>query len=325
MRVMITGGAGFIGSHIATQLLEQGDEPVIIDNYATGNRENLPEEVRVYDADIRDRETLENIFQQERPDAVTHHAAQLSVSRSVREPAYDAEINILGWLNILECAAQYQVPRLLLASSGGTCYGNVDTPVDESFPARPQSPYGFTKLIGEHYLKFFTEQNPGMTGVSLRYANVYGPRQSFEGEAGVIAIFSSRMLNQEPVTIHGDGSAVRDFVYVEDVARANLLALKQDLPENYLALNIGTGQKTTIGELARQIREIAADIHQQRGLESEIPEPGNGPERAGDIRSNLIDSGLAKELLGWEPETDIQAGLRKTVDWFARKIPRNQA
>lgn len=319
MRVLITGGAGFIGGHIVDTLLEAGHTPIVVDNFTSGDTDNLPSHVEVFDVDIRNRDELANIFADCRPDAVSHHAAQLSVSRSVREPAYDAEVNILGWLNVLELAAEFQVPRVLFASSGGTYYGNVHTPATEDLPPRPQSPYGFTKLTGEYYLEFFTRQHAGLTGVSLRYSNVYGPRQSSIGEAGVIAIFASRLLSAKDITIHGDGSALRDFVYVTDVARANRLALEQPLENRYRAFNIGTGAGTTINQLAASVKKFASEERSQRGKSIDIPDPIHGPPRAGDIEANLLDHSRITRELGWVPEVDIQTGLQRTTQWFATR------
>ncbi|MCA9040326.1 MAG: NAD-dependent epimerase/dehydratase family protein [Planctomycetaceae bacterium] len=320
MRVLITGGAGFIGGHLVDALLEAGHTPLVVDNFSSGDTDNLPSHVEVFDVDIRNRQELAQVFRDSHPDAISHHAAQLSVSRSVREPAYDAEVNILGWLNVLELAAQQGIQRVLFASSGGTYYGNIHTPATEDLPPKPASPYGFTKLTGEYYLEFFTRQYPGLTGVSLRYSNVYGPRQSSEGEAGVIAIFASRMLQAQKITINGDGSALRDFVYVTDVARANLLALEQPLPHRYRAFNIGTGQGTTINELAASLQAYAQEERNRRQKKSAIPEPEHGPPRAGDLEANLIDATRIHQELDWSPEIDIQTGLKQTTEWFAERI-----
>ncbi|QDU79754.1 UDP-glucose 4-epimerase [Polystyrenella longa] len=320
MRVLVTGGAGFIGGHIVDALLEAGHTPLVVDNFSAGDTDNLPSHVEVFDVDIRNREELTRVFVDCQPDAVSHHAAQLSVSRSVREPAFDAEVNILGWLNVLEAAAKQDVNRILFASSGGTYYGNIHQPATEDLPPRPESPYGFTKLTGEHYLEFFTRQHPGLTGVSLRYSNVYGPRQSSVGEAGVIAIFASRLLQAESVVINGDGSALRDFVYVTDVARANLLALEGKLDHRYRAYNIGTGQGTTISQLADTLSTFATEERANRQLTEPIPLPQYGPPRAGDIHANLIDSSRIRQELGWTPEVDVKTGLQQTTRWFAERV-----
>lgn len=312
MRVLITGGAGFIGSHIADQLLEVGHEPFVVDNLSTGDPANLADRVRLFEVDICDEARLAEVFDEVRPEAVCHQAAQMSVSRSVREPVYDAEVNILGWLQVLEQASRTQVSRVVLASSGGVLYGDVSEPADEDHPAAPISPYGISKWADELYLEFYCRRE-GFRGVALRYANVYGPRQNPHGEAGVVAIFCRNMLAGRGTTINGDGKYLRDYVYVHDVARANLLALTTELPSGMSPINIGTSQGTDVNELAAMLHELCAASAPQ----VTVPTPTHGPARDGDLRSSLVAVGRADELLGWEPSVTVAGGLKQTVGWFA--------
>ncbi len=315
MRVLVTGGAGFIGSHIVDQLLELGHEPAVVDDLSTGSRDNLSPDVPLYVVDIRDRAALEKVFEEVRPEWVNHQAAQMSVSRSVREPVFDAEVNVIGLLNVLELSQKSGVERFVFASSGGVLYGDVFEPAPEDRPAAPISPYGITKRAGEDYLRFFAHEH-GLKTVALRYSNVYGPRQNPHGEAGVVAIFASKMLAGEQATINGDGEYVRDYVYVDDVARANVLALTQDLADNYVPFNIGTGLGTTVNQLAEKIRAYCRQCWQAAGREGDVPEPTHGPPRPGDLRSNLVSAARAKERLGWEPRVSLDEGLQRTVEWF---------
>ncbi|HID24282.1 MAG TPA: NAD-dependent epimerase/dehydratase family protein, partial [Planctomycetaceae bacterium] len=297
MRVLVTGGAGFIGSHIVDQLQAEGHDPIVVDDLSTGSRDNLSDSVPLHVVDIRDQSALAQVFEQVRPHWVSHQAAQMSVSRSVREPVFDAEVNVMGLLHVLELSQQHGVERLVFASSGGVLYGDVYEPASEDAPAAPISPYGITKRVGEDYLRFFAHEH-GMQTVALRYSNVYGPRQNPHGEAGVVAIFSKKMLAGEQATIHGDGEHVRDYVYVDDVARANLLALAADLPEPFTALNIGTGIGTTTNQLAERIRECCQKCWSDAGRAGEVPAARHGPPRAGDLRSNLVSANRAGQLLG---------------------------
>lgn len=319
MRVLVTGGAGFIGSHIVDALQMAGHEAFVLDDLSSGVRENLAAEVPVFEVDIRDTEAVRRVFDEVQPQGVSHQAAQMSVSRSVREPKFDADVNVLGLLNILAESRRVGVERLTFASSGGALYGDVYTPANEQHPAAPISPYGITKWVGERYLEFYAAYE-GLTSVSLRYANVYGPRQNPHGEAGVVAVFSTRMLTGEPSRINGDGRYVRDYVYVEDVARANLLALTCELPERFAAYNIGTAQGTDVNELAAGIREQCQQVLSTRRPGAEVPAPDHGPARAGDLRSSLVDPALARAAMDWRPEMSLKSGLQKTVAWFADRL-----
>lgn len=321
MKVLVTGGAGFIGSHIVELLLHQGHQPIVVDNLSTGQRANVPTGVNLYEVDIRDRAGLEQVFQQERPELVCHQAAQMSVGRSVQEPSYDAQVNLLGLLNVLELSAAAAVQRFVFASSGGVLYGDVSTPAPETCPANPISPYGISKWAGEAYLRFFTREHRLPT-VALRYSNVYGPRQNPHGEAGVVAIFCQRMKRGESTRINGDGKYIRDYVYVDDVAQANLLALTRELPSPHTPFNVGTGVGVDVNELATHLRELMQQRLQQSdstaaGTSVEIPPPEHGPPRPGDLRSNLVDARVLRETWNWSPSTPLEQGLRQTVHWFA--------
>ena len=315
MRVLVTGGAGFIGSHIVDQLVSAGHEPFVIDDLSSGSRENVPADVPLYEVDIRDAGRLRSVFDEVKPGAVCHQAAQLSVSRSVREPMFDAEVNILGLLAVFENAARVGASRIVFASSGGVLYGEVQSPAPEDHPAAPISPYGVTKLAGEGYLRFFAREF-GVTGIALRYSNVYGPRQSPHGEAGVVAIFCRKMLAGEPATINGDGRYVRDYVFGPDIARANVEALTREFKEPFSAFNIGTGRPTDVNQLAAALREAVIARLNNSGRPANVPEPVHGPPRPGDLRSNLVDATAASRALGWRPSVALAEGLSRTVAWF---------
>jgi len=317
MKVLVTGGAGFIGSHIVDALLAAGHGVAVIDDLSSGSRDNLPAGVPLHVVDIVDAPAVARVVAAEQPDAICHQAAQMSVSRSVREPLFDAQVNCIGLLNVLDAAARQGVRRFVFASSGGVLYGEVTAPAAENTPADPVSPYGITKWVGERYLRFYAVEH-GMAAVALRYSNVYGPRQNPHGEAGVVAIFSKKLLAGEPATINGDGRYVRDYVYGPDVARANLTALTADLPEvrpgTLTSLNIGTGLGTDVNDLERMLRAAIAGL---RGAGRGLPAPIHGPARPGDLRSNLVDAASARAVLGWEPRVSLEQGLRLTAEWFA--------
>lgn len=323
MRILVTGGAGFIGSHIVEQLRQRGDEVAVLDNLSTGSRDNLPSELPFFLADTRDRSQLVAAFDEWRPEIVCHQAAQMSVSRSVREPSFDAEVNVLGFLNVLEQCARISVRRMVFASSGGVLYGEVAEPADENHPQRPISPYGISKMVGEQYLRFFAKEH-GLEAFALRYANVYGPRQNPHGEAGVVAIFCERMLAGQPTTINGDGNCQRDYVFVDDVAAANLLAMSMPLPEPFMAFNIGTGRGTNVNQLAEQLFEQCQSVGSAIGLAEGCSRPVHGPARAGDLQSNVLNCRRACEQLGWSPQTPLPDGLARTVQWFAKRSASNR-
>lgn len=307
MKVLITGGAGFIGSHVAKVCLRAGHSVIVADNLSTGSTVNVPEGARFYLVDIGSAE-IERLLQLERPDIVDHHAAQISVTLSTRDPLADARINALGLLNLLGACARSGVRKLVYASTGGAIYGETDVlPTPEDHPAAPPSPYGIHKLLGEHYLRFYRLQH-GLDSTVLRYANVYGPRQNPDGEAGVVSIFISRLLRGEQPTLFAypdqPEGMLRDYVYVEDVARANLLAMQAGGGE---CLNIGTGQATSTGAL---YREIAA-------LMPGAPEPRRADARPGDLRRSCLHVARARQVLGWKPEVNLHEGLSRTVAFFS--------
>lgn len=320
MKILVTGGAGFIGSHIVDAILAAGHSAAVLDDLSSGSRENLPAGVPLHVADIADADAVERVVAAERPDAVCHQAAQMSVSRSVREPAFDARVNVMGLVNVLDAAARHGSKRFVFASSGGVLYGDVTAPAPEETPANPVSPYGITKWVGERYLEFYAREH-GLATVALRYSNVYGPRQNPHGEAGVVAIFCKKFLAGELARINGDGRYVRDYVYGPDVARANLVALTGDLPQvrsgSLVSLNIGTGLGTDVNELEAMIRGAMQEVLGGRGKPASLPLPEHGPARAGDLRSNMVDPALAAKVLGWRPEVSLGDGLARTAAWFA--------
>jgi UDP-glucose 4-epimerase len=320
MKILVTGGAGFIGSHIVDALLAAGHGVAVLDDLSSGSRDNLPPGVPLHVADIVDAAAVGRAVAAEKPDAICHQAAQMSVSRSVREPLFDAQVNCIGLINVLDAAVRQGCGRFVFASSGGVLYGDVTTPAPESTPANPVSPYGITKWVGERYLKFYAEEH-GLAAVALRYSNVYGPRQNPHGEAGVVAIFCKKLLAGEPATINGDGRYVRDYVYGPDVARANLIAITADLPaiqpKTLTSLNIGTGLGTDVNELEAQLRQALAATLADRGRSAPLPPPLHGPARPGDLRSNLVDASRAAQLLGWKPTVSFADGLASTATWFA--------
>ena len=306
MKILVTGGAGFIGSHVVDAYLEAGHEVIVIDNLTAGKRENVSPEARFYEVDLEDLPGLEEVFARERPEVVNHHAAQAAVPRSVEDPPYDARVNVLGMIHLLECCARFDVHKVIYASTGGALYGEPQQiPVPEEHPIRPKSPYGASKYAAEVYLRCYHELY-GLPYVTLRYANVYGPRQDPYGEAGVIAIFARALLAGQRPTIFGDGTQTRDFVYVGDVAQANLLA-SGDLPTPTLTVNIGTGQETSVNEI----------FHLLKGLTGFQGEPRYAPPRPGDVYRIALRAARAQELLGWIPQTPLEEGLRRTVESFA--------
>ncbi len=319
MRVIVSGGAGFIGSHIIDRLSAAGHECAALDNLSSGSRDNLPSGVPLYETDIRDAAGVERAFADFRPQWVCHQAAQMSVSRSVREPQFDAEVNIMGTLNLLQQSVQQGVERFVFASSGGVLYGEVQTPAPEGTPANPISPYGIAKLVGELYMQFYVREH-GLTTVAMRYANVYGPRQNPHGEAGVVAIFCQKMYGGERPRINGDGRYIRDYVYVMDVARANEAAFNADVPGGFSAYNVGTGVPTDVNQLAEVLQQECQRYLASRGSQLQVIEPDHGPARAGDLRSNLVSFEKAKRELGWVPQVDLQAGLKQTAEWFGERL-----
>ncbi len=302
MKILVTGGAGFIASHIVDAYVQLGHEVAIIDNLVTGRRENLNPKAVFYEMDIQDANIVD-VFARHRFDVVSHHAAQMDVRRSVEDPVYDAKNNVLGMLNVLQACVKYGVRRFIFASSGGAIYGEqVAFPADESHQTQPTSPYGITKLVGEKYLYFYA-LNYGLGYTILRYANVYGPRQNPHGEAGVVAIFCNRLLAGQQAIINGSGEQTRDFVYVRDVVDANVKALERRENEIF---NIGTAKETPINEIFRRLNELTG-----AGMKEE-----HGPAKSGEQFRSVIDYRHAERVLGWRPKYDLNTGLRETVEYF---------
>ena len=299
MKILVTGGAGFVGSHVVDRCVEAGHGVAVVDDLSSGQRQQVNAAARLHVVDIR-TPALDDVFRGEAPEAVVHLAAQASVGRSVANPQLDAEINVLGSLNLLECARRAGTRRFVYISTGGAGYGDTDVvPTPESHPTRPVSPYGTSKVAAELYLGCW-EALHGLSGVVLRLANIYGPRQNPHGEAGVIAIFTDRLLRGEPCIINGDGLQTRDYVYVSDVAEAALRALER--PQVTGPVNIGTGVETTVVALFEALR--AAFGHGQSR---------HGPARPGEQRRSLLDASRARQVLGWTARVGLDEGLRRTV------------
>ncbi|MHB1130853.1 MAG: NAD-dependent epimerase/dehydratase family protein [Chloroflexota bacterium] len=306
MKILVTGGAGFIGSHVTEAYLAAGHEVVVVDDLSTGRAENLPSDVRVLQVDIRSPR-FADLVAAERPDVVNHHAAQISVNFSVREPAQDAAINILGSLNVLDACVRNGVRRFIYISSGGAAVGEPQyLPVDEAHPVDPLSPYGCSKHSVEHYLFLFRKLS-GLDYVVLRYPNVYGPRQDPLGEAGVVAIFTGLMLRGQPARINGTGEQERDYIHVADLARANVLALEAPAGEMY---NTGTGVGTSVNEIFRLLA-AAADYRLA---------PVHGPALPGEVYKIYLESSKAARDLGWRPTISLEDGLRDTVAFFRARL-----
>jgi UDP-glucose 4-epimerase len=305
MKVLVTGGAGFIGSHVAERLLSDGHEVVILDDLSTGHVEHLPPDARFYQMDVQSP-WLDELFKIERPEAVLHQAAQASVRRSVADPVFDASVNVLGAVTLLQASVRHGVRRFLFASTGGALYGDADViPTPEDYPTLPVSPYGASKLGAEVYLRTFQAVH-GLSYAALRYANVYGPRQDPHGEAGVVAIFARRLLSGEPARINGDGKQTRDFVYVGDIAEANARALTSDAVGSF---NVGTGVETDINTIFQLLKRLSgnnqAEVH--------------GPPMPGEQRRSVVDARKIEKVLGWRPRTSLEAGLDATVRYFRQE------
>lgn len=308
MKVLVTGGAGFIASHVADAYIAAGHDVAIVDDLSRGFRNNVNARARFYQGDVRDREFLESVFQREKPDAVNHHAAQMDVRRGVQEPIFDASVNILGSINVLDACVAHKVQRVIYISTAGAAYGEPkEMPVCEGDPINPITPYGISKHTVEHYL-FTYRVLYGLTYVVLRYGNVYGPRQSSKGEAGVFAIFCERILGGVRPVIYGDGSKIRDYVYIEDVARANVLALERGTGEIF---NIANGVATTDYEVFRVVRD---------GLGLRNLEPDYVPVRPGEIDRIYLNISKAERLLGWRAAVSLEEGARRTVAFFKNRV-----
>ncbi len=302
MKILVTGGAGFIASHVTDAYIQQGHEVFIVDNLSTGIKENVNPKARFFEMDIQDSQIFD-LCEKEKFDAINHHAAQMDIRLSVKDPTFDARNNILGTINLLEAAVRTGVKKFIFISSGGAIYGEQDYfPADEEHPTRPLSPYGIAKLTGEKYIYFY-HKTYNLNFVILRYANIYGPRQSPNGEAGVIAIFSNKLLSGNQPIINGDGKQTRDYVYVADVVNANVKALTF---ENNDYFNIGTGLETDVNVLFHKLNHLtnvnAAENH--------------CIAKQGEQLRSVLNSQKAKELLDWEPQVQLEEGLKKTVEFF---------
>ncbi|MEN8143687.1 MAG: NAD-dependent epimerase/dehydratase family protein [Gemmatimonadota bacterium] len=306
--VLVTGGAGFIGSHVCEAYLSDGWQVTALDNLSSGRRENVPQGAVFVEMDIRDPD-VGPLLAEQRFDLVNHHAAQMDVRRSVEDPRFDASVNLDGLLNLLEESVKSDVKRFVFVSSGGVVYGEPDQlPVSEVAPKKPLSPYGVTKLAGEYYLYYYRMVH-GMEYAALRYSNVFGPRQSPHGEAGVVSIFSRRVLDGVPLTVYGDGEQTRDYVYVGDVARANMLVSTMDLAEpasiDDVAFNVGTGRETSVNELFGALMEVAG---------REVPVERQA-ERPGEVLRSLLDAEKLRSV-GWRPEFELKAALAETYRYI---------
>jgi len=302
VRVLVTGGAGFIGSHLVDRLVEENYEVSVVDDLSTGKRKRVNPKAHFYKADILSTK-LERVFKKERPEIINHHAAQINVRRSVKDPLFDAQVNILGLLNVLQLSVKYGVRRVLFASSGGAVYGEQQTfPATEEHAAHPLNPYGVSKLAGEHFLYYF-RQSSGLATASLRYSNVYGPRQDPFGEAGVVAIFTQNLLRGEPPLINGTGRQTRDFIFVDDVVDANMAVLHSGAEGVF---NVGTGRETSVNELCTLLkRVIGTDVREQ-----------HGPEAAGEISRSCLDASRLRKATDWAPKVPLEEGLRRTAEYF---------
>ncbi len=305
MKILVTGGAGFIGSNVSDALVGEGHNVVIVDNLSTGKEENINPGAQFYNVDITDEEALEDVFRSFEPEVVFHIAAQIDVRKSVEDPAFDAEVNVVGSVNVFRMSVQYGVRRVVLSSTGGALYGEVgQLPVSEGASVEPVSPYGVSKYCAENYLNYF-KRLYGLERVILRYGNVYGPRQDPLGEAGVVAIFTRKILDGESPTIFGDGTQTRDYIYVEDVVKANVLALegKEGI------YNIGTGKETSVNELVEIFSKVLG-----REIKPEYTSP-----RIGEVTRISLNGDMAKRELGFTPKYSLPEGIKKTIDWYRGK------
>lgn len=301
-KILVTGGAGFIGSHLVDRLIQEGNEVIVVDNLSTGKRKNVNKKAQFYKMDIQSKR-IERVFRNERPLIVVHLAAQMSVRHSTDDPGFDAQVNILGTINVLEHAVKQGVRKVTFASSGGVVYGEQEIfPAAESHRTEPLSPYGISKLAGEKYLAYYANAT-GLRYVALRFANVYGPRQDSEGEAGVVAIFSKQMLDGGQPIVNGTGKQTRDFIYVDDVVEAILVTLGEDVQGIF---NVGTGQETTINECYGIIK----------GLTKCQCKELYGAAKKGEQFRSVLDVTKLRDVFGWDPQVALQEGLTRTVDFF---------
>jgi UDP-glucose 4-epimerase len=316
MKILVTGGAGFIGSNVADGFLKEGHQVIVVDNLYSGKLENLNPAVKFYKEDVRSA-GIERIIETEKPDVIDHHAAQMSVPASVEDPIFDADVNIKGILNLLQCAVKYKVKKFIFISSGGAVYGDAaQYPTSESYAPIPLSPYAISKFVSEYYLNYYRHQF-GLKYTILRYANVYGPRQIPHGEAGVVAIFMSNLWNMKGSNLYhfpdDDRGMIRDYCYVGDIVKANIRALSAGENDFF---NIGTGRETRTQELYDTIFQAVKEIRPE--LPEELSALSKYAARAGDIPRSCLVAEKAKEFFGWTPETGLASGIRSTLDWYIR-------
>jgi UDP-glucose 4-epimerase len=313
VRILVTGGAGFIGSHVVDAYIAAGHEVAVLDNFSTGNEANLNPAAEAHRVDLRDQPNVERVIASFRPEIVNHHAAQSEVPKSVANPAFDAEVNIIGGLNVLKACVDRSVVKVIFISTGGALYGEPDVvPADEDHPVRPLSPYGTSKFCFEQYLGTF-KRLFGLEFTVLRYANIYGARQDFYAEEGrVVAIFASRMLEGKPVTVDGDGEQSRDMLHVGDAATANLAALERGSGGTF---HVSSGIPVTVNDLFRKLAILTGYKHA----------PNHGPRRKGDVYRIALDNSRAQRELGWEPRVELEEGLSLTVDYFREQVSRAPA
>jgi UDP-glucose 4-epimerase len=309
VRILVTGGAGFIGSHVVDAYIAAGHEVAVLDNFSTGREDNVNRAAAVHRVDLRDQPQVDKAIASFRPELVNHHGAQSEVPKSVADPAYDAQVNIIGGINVIKACVDHGVRKVIFSSTGGALYGEPDVvPADEDHPVRPLSPYGTSKLAFEHYLGTF-RRTFGLDYTVMRYANIYGARQDFHAEEGrVIAIFASRMIEGKPVTIDGTGEQSRDMLHVGDVAAANLAVLEKGSGGTF---HVSTGIAVTINDLFRKLALLT-------GYRLE---PNYGPSRKGDVYRIALDNARAHQHLGWEPRVNLEEGLSLTVDYFREQVP----
>ena len=311
MKILVTGGAGFIASHVSDRLVSLGHDVAIVDNLSTGKRQNLPPEAKFFEVDIRD-EALSGVFEAQKPEVVVHHAAHADVTRSVRDPRYDASVNVLGSLNLLECCRTYGIRKFVYASTGGALYGEPDyIPAGEDHPIRPLAPYGVSKHVVEQYLYAY-RVNHGLEYTVLRYPNVYGPRQDPHGEAGVVAIFSLQLLTGKQPVIFGDGSKTRDYCYVGDIVEGNVLALDSPVSGTY---NLGRGVEVTDLEVFEAVRAAVGSS----------TEPTFASVRPGEVEHIALSAAKAEKELGWTWKVDLTEGIAEAVEYYRTTIERTGA
>jgi UDP-glucose 4-epimerase len=308
MKIVVTGGAGFIASQIVDAYIERGHEVHILDDFSTGQQSNLNPKATVHRIDIAEAQTAK-LIDQIKPEVLSHHAAQMDVRHSVADPAFDARVNIIGFINLLEACKNAGAKKVIFASSGGAVYGEQEVfPAPESHATQPASPYGVSKRTGELYLSYYN-QAYGLPYIALRYANVYGPRQSTMGEAGVVAIFLSMLLSGKTPIINGDGRQTRDYVYVADVVAANVAALESTFVGQ---INIGTGAETDVVTIYEHLREAVGSATKAQ----------HGPAKTGEQRRSCLDAGRAAEILGWRPQMALRDGLQRTAAYYRDTVGR---